>query len=74
MVIISALPSRILQSNFESYCKDKIGRSVPILFIPDKVQDTKHEENQSAVNIVILTMVTSSLHFSSMEMQRPQLS
>ena len=62
MVIISALPAKLLQSNFESYRPDKVGGAMPIRFIPDKVNDTKPEGKKSTVKIVILTTVTKSLN------------
>ena len=65
MVIISALPTGLLQSNFERYCPNKVGGAVPIIFIPDKVEDTKPEGNQSTVKIVISTTVIKSLKIFS---------
>ena len=61
MVIISALPAGLLQSNFERYRPDKVGGAVPIRFIPDKIEDTKPEGKQSTVKIVISSTVTKSL-------------
>ena len=62
MVIISALPAGLLQSNCERYRPDKVGGAVPIRFIPDKIKETKPEGKQSTVKIVISTAVTKSLN------------
>ena len=62
MVIISALPSGLLQSNFERYFPDKVGGAVPIRFIPDKIEEKKPEGKQSTVKIVISTTVTKYLN------------
>ena len=62
MVIISALPVGLLQSNFERYRPEKVGGAFHIRFIPDKVEDTTPKGKQSTVKIVISPTVTKSLN------------
>ena len=62
MVIISALPLGLLQSNFERYRPDKVGGAVPIRFIPDKIEEAKPDGKASTVKIAISSTVTKSLN------------
>ena len=62
MVIISALPLGLLQSNFERYRPDKVGGAVPIRFIPEKVEEIKPDVKAATVNIAISSTVTKSLN------------
>ena len=61
MVIISALPAGLLQSNFKKYLPEKVGGVVPIRFILDKVEDKKPKGKKLATKIVISPTVTNSL-------------
>ena len=62
MVIISALPLGLLQSNFERYHPDKVGGTVPIRFIPDKIEEKKTNRKSETVKIAISFTVTKSLN------------
>ena len=61
MVIISALPTGLLQQHFQRYLPEKVGGAVPICFIPDKVYE-KNWRKELTVNIVISPTFTMSLN------------